>query len=78
VTAIAPPRPLVAAPEPSHTCPLLPLEVLPVLKTSEPDAPFEPALVVRKKTEPLLVAVPSPLDRLSRPPVLTVLRPACP
>jgi len=74
--ATAPPRPFVAAPDPSQNWPLLPLEELPELKISEPDAPLAPEFDVRNSTDTLLEKVPSPPDRFSTPPVLIVLRPA--
>jgi len=58
--------------------PLLPLLELPVLKTSIPLVPAEPAFMLRTVTTPLLVAVPSPLASTMAPPVLTELRPAEP
>jgi hypothetical protein len=68
----------VAEPEPTKIAPLLPLLALPELKTSMPLLPASPAFVLRIVTMPLVVAVPSPLPKLTAPPVLTVLRPAKP
>jgi hypothetical protein len=65
----------VAAPVPIQICPLLPLLEEPALKISMPDAPAVPAFELRMVTMPLDEAVPSPLDKLSAPPVLAVLRP---
>ena len=75
VSTTAPPRPAVAAPVPTMTPPLLPDDVVPELNASEPLAPDSPAFMLRMSTAPLDVAVPSPDDRLSSPPVCTVLRP---
>jgi hypothetical protein len=69
VNSTVPPRPSVAEPEPRTTAPLFPLLEDPELNTSAPLLPATPALKVRILTEPLLVAVPSPEDRLSAPPV---------
>ena len=56
--------------------PLFPLLALPELNTSISLAPSKPALMLRMVTMPLLVAMPSPLAKLTAPPVSTVLRPA--
>jgi hypothetical protein len=76
LTTMAPARPNVATPVPRYMAPLLLDWAVPVLKKSAPLAPFAPPFVDRIFTSPLVVAVPSPLTRLSRPPVRTVLRPA--
>jgi hypothetical protein len=68
----------VADPVPTVIEPLLPLLVLPELKTSMPLVPAKPEFVLRIVTIPLEVAVPSPLLRLTAPPVSTVARPAKP
>jgi len=47
-----------------------------VLKNKAPLEPDTPPFDERIRTSPLVVAVPSPLNRLNKPPVLTVLRPA--
>ncbi len=78
VTRIMPPRPSVTAPDPSTTAPLFPLLEDPELNTSDPLPPAIPALKLRMVTEPLLVAVPSPEDKLTAPPVCKVLRPEKP
>ncbi|MEC8428447.1 MAG: hypothetical protein VXZ35_08475, partial [Pseudomonadota bacterium] len=70
-----PPRPPVAAPEPRYRAPLFPLLADPELNTSRPLTPFVPAFALRIEITPLLVAVPSPLSKLSAPPVFTLLRP---
>jgi hypothetical protein len=75
VNNIIPERPDVAAPVPTITAPVLPLLVLPELKTNIPLVPMSPAFMVLIVIMPLLVAVPSPLDKLKVPPVFTVLRP---
>jgi len=56
--------------------PLFPLTAVPLLKYNAPLEPATPLFVDRILMSPLLVAVPSPLAKLNRPPVLTVLRPA--
>jgi hypothetical protein len=66
----------VAAPEPSVNAPLFPLLALPDEKTSMPLTPNDPAFRLRMATNPLVVAVPSPLATDTAPPVFTVLRPA--
>jgi hypothetical protein len=48
----------------------------PELKTSAPLTPVVPLFALRIVTTPLDVDVPSPLLRLTAPPVCTVLRPA--
>jgi len=58
--------------------PLLPLLVLPELNTSMPLLPALPEFKLRIVTMPLEVAVPSPLLRLTAPPVSTVLLPENP
>merc|ERR1740138_178641 len=70
-----PPRPPPTLPEPTNSAPLLPLFDEPELNTSRPLTPDVPAFAVRIEITPLLVAVPSPLSRLSAPPLCTVLRP---
>jgi len=55
--------------------PLFPPFALPELNTSMPLTPPLPELKLRMVTIPLLVAVPSPLERLNAPPVWTTLRP---
>jgi hypothetical protein len=69
VTITIPPRPSVATPEPKAKAPLFPPLEDPVLNTSAPLPPVAPAFMVRMVTVPLLLAVPSPEDRLSAPPV---------
>ena len=59
-----------------YTKPLLLDTDVPVLKNNEPLNPTVPPFVDRITTAPLVVAVPSPLTRLNKPPVCTVLRPA--
>jgi hypothetical protein len=78
VIATEPPRPLVATPVPIQIWPLLPLLALPELKTSIPLVPLVPAFMLRMVTMPLEYVEPSPLDKLSAPPVVTVLTPAKP
>jgi hypothetical protein len=73
---MAPPRPAVAAPDPRKTAPEFPVLAVPVLKYRAPLAPAAPPLVERIFTMPLVVAVPSPLTRLNKPPVFTALAPA--
>jgi hypothetical protein len=58
------------------TAPLLPVTAVPVLKYKAPLPPAAPPFVERIFTSPLVVAVPSPLTKLNKPPVLVVLRPA--
>jgi len=53
--------------------PLFPALALPELNTSMPLTPETPAFMLRMFTMPLLVAVPSPLERLNAPPVWTTL-----
>jgi len=76
LTTIAPLRPAVDVPEPKKTAPELPLVAVPVLKYSAPLAPLVPPFADRILTMPLVVAVPSPLTKLNKPPVFTVLKPA--
>jgi hypothetical protein len=76
VKSTMPPRPSVAAPEPSLKAPLFPLLAEPELNTNIPLLPLPPALMLRMVTMPLDVPVPSPLDKLSAPPVFSELRPA--
>ncbi len=78
VTSNVPPRPSVAAPDPSTTAPLFPPLEDPELNMSAPLPPATPAFTLRMVTEPLLVAVPSPEDKLTAPPVCKVLRPEKP
>jgi len=54
----------------------LPVFEVPELKYNAPLDPPTPLFVDRITTAPLVEAVPSPLTKLSRPPVCTVLRPA--
>ena len=61
---------------PRISAPLLPFFELPELKTSAPLTPLTPELVLRIVMTPLVVAVPSPAETLTVPPVCTVLRPA--
>jgi hypothetical protein len=68
VIATDPPRPILAAPLPIITYPLLPDEAVPDEKTSMPDDPAVPALVERIFTDPLDVAVPSPEPKATLPP----------
>jgi len=70
-----PALPKDAAPDPTKTRPLFPDEDEPVLKYTAPLAPLDPALAERILTIPLVVAVPSPLTKLNKPPVLAELRP---
>jgi hypothetical protein len=70
-----PDLPEVEAPEPMPILPLFPLLVDPELKNRNPLTPLAPAFRLRMATAPLLVDVPSPLAKLSNPPVWTVLRP---
>ena len=74
-TTTNPARPPVAEPEPKSTDPLFPLLALPELKSRTPLVPTAPEFDERILIVPLLVAVPSPLETLIAPPVLTVLRP---
>jgi hypothetical protein len=76
VSTTEPPLPFVAAPEPIHKEPLSPLLALPELNINAPLAPVAPAFKLRMDKIPLLEEVPSPVDKLSAPPVLTTLRPA--
>jgi hypothetical protein len=69
VILMAPPRPLVAAPEPILIAPEFPELDVPELKTSIPVDPKNPALAVLIVIGPLVVPVPSPLSRLRMPPV---------
>jgi hypothetical protein len=62
-------------PEPILKSPELPLLALPELNTNIPLLPIAPALALLIEIIPLLVAVPSPLDKLIAPPVSVVLRP---
>jgi hypothetical protein len=63
-----PPRPPDAAPDPSCTTPEFPPLDDPELNIKAPLTPDCPAFVLRIIMEPLLVAVPSPLDKLRAPP----------
>jgi hypothetical protein len=65
----------VAAPDPRISAPLFPVFDEPELKTSAPLTPVVPLFALRIVTTPLDVDVPSPLLRLTAPPVCTVLRP---
>ena len=56
--------------------PELPVLAEPVLKISMPLTPLVPELMDRMVIAPLDVDVPSPVLRLTAPPVWTVLRPA--
>lgn len=75
---ILPPAPLSAAAEPVRNtmAPLLPEDVVPVLKVSDPLIPDAPELAVRMLNVPLDVAEPDPLDKDIEPPVAAVLVPA--
>jgi len=64
-----PARPPVATPEPIDTAPELPLLLEPVLKNNEPLTPNLPAFKLRITTLPLVVAVPSPDEMRTTPPV---------
>ena len=68
--------PAVATPVPTSIAPELPVLAEPVLKISMPLTPLVPELMDRIVMAPLDVDVPSPLLRLTAPPVCTVLRPA--
>ena len=59
VILIAPPAPPVAAPEPIDTEPLVPELDVPELNTSRPLTPVVPALALRMRKLPLVVAVPA-------------------
>ena len=61
VTAIDPALPLVDAPVPMDTLPLLPSLVVPELKLKRPETPLFPAPTVWIVMEPLEVAEPYPL-----------------
>ena len=76
VISSEPPRPEVAAPLPMYKAPLLALIDVPELKTSRPLTPVLPEFAVRIVILPLLLAVPSPVSKLRKPPVCTVLTPA--
>ena len=69
-------RAAVAAPDPISTSPLAPELDVPELNTSIPLTPVEPAFAVRRKTSPLDVASPSPLNTATLPPLTAVLAPA--
>ena len=66
----------MAAPVPSHTAPILPLDALPDENPNTPLAPVVPAFTDRSTALPLLVAVPSPKPNDKAPTVFTVLPPA--
>ena len=76
VRTTAPERPPVAAPVPIKMLPVLPPLLDPVLKYNDPLTPAVPAFKLRITTAPLDVAVPSPDDTRTAPPVFAVLRPA--
>ena len=57
-TLTLPPVPDVAEPVRSTIAPLLPFDVVPVVKDSEPLTPFSPASAVRMLKTPLDVARP--------------------
>jgi hypothetical protein len=59
----------VATPEPIETAPELPPLLEPVLKNKEPLTPNLPAFKLRITTLPLVVAVPSPDEMRTTPPV---------
>ena len=62
-------------PSPTYSAPLLPSTRCARAEHQRPLAPSAPEFALRIEITPLLVAVPSPLSRLSAPPVCTVLRP---
>jgi hypothetical protein len=66
----------VDTPVPTSIAPELPVLAEPVLKMSMPLTPLVPELMDRMVIAPLDVEVPSPVLRLTAPPVWTVLRPA--
>jgi hypothetical protein len=71
-TVIVPARPAVAAPLPISIAPLLPAVLMPELKTIMPLLPLLPPFMVRIRTAPEVVKVPSPDDTLRAPPVREV------
>ena len=54
---MSPPRPLVAAPVPTVTAPVLPSVVVPVPTATSPLLPSFPALAVSRITDPLVEPV---------------------
>jgi autotransporter family porin len=69
VTYTDPPRPLVAEPLPTYTPPLSPELDVPVLSTINPLTPAVPAFAVRTPKDPLLVADPYPVVKVTPPPL---------
>jgi hypothetical protein len=74
-TVIAPPRPTVEMPDPMEIVPESDEEVVPEENVSRPEAPPAPAFEVRTRIEPDVEAVPSPLSRVTWPPVWVTERP---
>jgi hypothetical protein len=75
LSTMAPARPTVATPDPTITAPLLPERAVPELKYSAPLPPAAPPFVDRMRTLPLVVAVPSPENMYTVPPVFAGLTP---
>ena len=71
-----PPRPPVAAPDPSNRAPEFPSAEHPELKLKCPLTPLVPLFTLCSTTCPLLFPVPSPDAITIMPPVFTILRPA--
>ena len=69
LNAMDPPRPVVALPVAIVNAPELPLVEAPVVNFICPLTPATPASTVFKRIEPVDVAVPAPLERLTEPPV---------
>lgn len=67
--------PLVAVPLPIEMVPELPLEEVPVLKTSDPLMPLVPAFTDRIMMDPLVDADPDPPRMVMVPPVSVVPTP---
>jgi hypothetical protein len=66
---ISPDLPFVADPVPIEIKPVFPTLLEPVLKNNEPLTPNLPAFKLRITTLPLVVAVPSPDEMRTTPPV---------
>jgi hypothetical protein len=73
---MSPDFPAVAAPVIIDTSPDVPELVVPEEKRKCPLIPVSPALTVRKTIDPLLVAVPNPVDMDTVPPVFADESPA--
>jgi len=66
---MAPPLPLVANPDTIVTVPLLPSNAVPLLNSSDPDVPAEPALDVTTVMEPVVALLLPPPRIDTEPPV---------